>query len=91
MIFSTSARHLWLDRDIDSNETELHVEFQTDNRSYWHLSSVTLENVLGITEGCKGFDTREDNSASNQGYTLQPRFVPGSLTLYAGSVLRGKL
>lgn len=91
MVFSTTAKHLWLDRDINSDQTYLFVELQTDDRNDWQLRAVALETVLGVTEDCKGFDTREENSASNQDYTLQSRFVPGSLTLNAGAVLHGKL
>ncbi|KAL2831295.1 hypothetical protein BJY01DRAFT_254334 [Aspergillus pseudoustus] len=91
MVFSTTAKYIWLDRDIDTDETYLYAELQANNRNDWDSSSVALETVLGVTEECKGFDTRKENSASNQNYTLQSRFVPGSLTLKPGPVLHGKL
>jgi hypothetical protein len=91
MVFSTTAKNIWLDRDVDSDQTYLYVDLQTDNRNDWRLTGEALENVLGVTEDCKGFDIRAENRASNHDYTLQSRFLPGSLTLNAGAVLHGKL
>lgn len=89
MVFSTTSQYIRL--DLGPKEGNIYLYAECDDGDDWKLSKICLDDHLGMSQSCKGFDTTSENTASAQNKLLTSYFLPGSLILRDGSVLYGKV